>query len=386
MNYLAGPLTRAQLPLLNKLSGKQVTSVASGLSSAGMDVTQPAAARPIATTAGDAGYQKTKPVAPAGVPEYYLPADLGVSQAVSSANLPATGSMETLGLVYKPALLAQAEVRYVVAKFGMEHNRMVTALATEGGRGTVDWERQPWRAFGRNELQNMPMPNTQFAMLPVWLSDAKVFNANRADFEDWVFRNGTVRVKVNQALKVFADPSTSDAEFRQKCSEAARNAVDTDLKKLALVYEKKLDAIATKLKRQKLEVEDYKSRLSSRRVEELGTAGELLVGMFGGRKRSVTTAITKRRMTSQTKMDLKQEEEEMETLSKQHGALQAEYAQAQDTIKEKWAKEVNNVIEVPVNPTKANIFLDNFCVAWVPYYQIKSGGTVSEVLATRREA
>ncbi|MEL7643882.1 MAG: hypothetical protein AAGU25_07215, partial [bacterium] len=384
MNYLAGPLTRAQIPLLNQLAGKQAGVAVPG--SASGAVSQPAAVKPTATTAGEAGYQKTKPAVPAGIPEYYLPADLGVSQAVSAANLPATGSMETLGLVYKPALLAQAEVRYVVAKYAMEHNRMVTALATEGGRGTVDWDRHAWRAFERDELQNMPMPNTQFGMLPVWLSDAKVFNTNRADFEDWVFRNGTVRVKVNQALKVFADPSSSDAEFREKCSEAAREAVEADLKKLAATYEKKLDATASKLKKQELEVEQQKSELSSRRVEELGTAGDLLVGLLGGRKRSVSKSITKRRMTSQSKLDLKQEEEELALLIKQDETLRAEYAQAQDEVKEKWAREVNNVVEVPVNPTKTNIFLDNFCIAWVPYYQVKSGGTVSEVLAARREA
>ncbi len=386
MNYLAGPLTRSQLPLLNKLVGKQAVASVSGSAAAGAAVTQPAVARSTASTSGDAGYQKTKPVAPAGVPEYYLSADLGVSQAVSAANLPATGSMETMGMVYKPALLAQSEVRYVVAKYGMEHNRMVTALATEGGRGTIDWDRQAWRTIGRDELQSMPMPNTQFGMLPAWLADAKVFNSNQADFEDWVYRNGTIRIKVNQALKVFADPEISDAEFREKCSEAAREAVETDLKKLAVTYEKKLDALATKVKRQQLEVDEQKSELGSRRVEELGTAGELLVGLLGGRKRSVSKSITKRRMTSQSKMDLKQEEEELAALIKQHETLQAEYVQAQDEVKEKWAKEVNNVSEVPVNPTKTNIFLDNFCIAWVPYFQVKSGGTVSEVLAARREA
>lgn len=383
MNYLAGPLTRAQIPLLNKLAGKQDVAAVNG--SAAGAAAQQGTVRTEVSTSGDAGYQKTKPAVPAGVPEYYLPADLGVSQAVSAANLPSVGAMETLGMVYKPALLAQAEVRYVVAKYGMEHNRMFTAMATEGGRGTVDWDRQAWRAVGRDELQSMPMPNIQFGMLPGWLSDAKVFNANRADFEDWVFRNGTVRVKVNQALKVFADPSISDAEFREKCSQAAREAVEADLKKLAATYEKKLDATSSKLKKQQLEVEQQKSELSSRRVEELGTAGELLVGLLGGRKRSVSKSITKRRMTSQSKLDLKQEEEELALLIKQDETLRTEYALAQEEVKEKWAREVNNVVEVPVNPTKTNIFLDNFCIAWVPYYQVKSGGTVSEVLAARRE-
>ncbi len=385
MNYLAGPLTRSQLPLLNQLVGKgKTTTGASTGDTRAAGATAATSGVVSNSTSGAGSYQKTRPAAPQGISEFFIPADLGISQAVTDAGMPATGSIEAEGLVYKPALLAQAEVRYIVQKYGMEYTHKMSTLVSEGTRNLLDWEKFAWRPYERNELQSAPMPNSLFALLPGWLSDAKAATGFRQDFEDWVFRNGTIRIKVNQTLKVYAGPQVSSAEFRDMCSKAASEAADTEQDKLAGTYEKKLDALEAKIKRQELEVEEQKSDLGSRRMEEIGTHGELLLSLFAGRKRSVSSSISKRRMTSQSKLDLKQEEEELAVLEKQMDGLEAEYKKVLDEIQDKWAKEVMNITEVPVSPTKTNIFLDNYGLAWVPYYLVRSGNTVTEVLATKR--
>ncbi len=377
MNYLAGPLTRAQLPLLQKLSGNKSTSPV--ISIAGSTKTQPT------SPAGSGEYQSAKPVAPVGVPEYYLPASLGVAQAVTAANITSAQQMTAEGLVYKPALLAQAEVRYIVQKYNLEHSQMVACLVTESSRNRMDWDAHISNPFNRDDLQQSPLPNSQFALLPVWMSDAKVFNALQTDFSDWVYRNGTIHVKVNPAFKMHADPQMSDADFRQKCSEAAHEAIKAEQDKLAASFEKKLDSLTNKIKRQEMEVEEQKSDLSSRRLSELGTHGELLLSMFSGRKRSVSSSLSKRRMTSKSKLELEQEEEELAILEKQMDALELEYKATLDAIQDKWAKEVNNIDDVPVKPTKTNIFVDIFSVAWVPYYLVPSVGNLVEVLAVKNE-
>jgi hypothetical protein len=386
MNYLAGPLTRAQLPLLNQLVGKGKTPAAASTGVAAPQVGAPVVNgnKAIAAPAGAAGYQKTRPVVPQGMTEFFIPADLGISQAVSEASLPVAGSIEAEGLVYKPTLLAQAEVRYIVQKYGMEYSQKVASLVSGGTRNLLDWEKYVWRVYERSELQSSPLPNSLFAVLPGWLSDAKAATAFRSDFEDWVFRTGTIRVKVNQVLKVYAGPQVSGDEFRDLCSKAASELADAEQDKLAAIYQKKLDAMEAKIKRQELEVEEQKSDLNARRLEEAGTHGELLLSMFVGRKRSVSKSITKRRMTSQSKLELKQEEEELAVLEQQMDALEAEYKKALGEIQEKWEKEVTRIEEVPVSPSKTNIFLDNYGVAWVPYYLVKSEGQVKEVLAAKR--
>ena len=380
MNYLAGPLTRAQLPLLQKLVGKQSFQV----SDAGR--TDYSTSKSAATTeTGNSEYQRIKSVVPAGIPECFLPAGLGISQALKAAGIPETEKGEAEGLVYKPALLAQAEVRYSVQKYNLEFNRMFTSLVTEGSRSRLEWEDHVWQSFDRDNLQRSSMPNSQFTLLPVWMSDAKRFNALQSDFTDWVYRSGTIHLKVNQALKIHAEPQVSDAEFRQKCSEASREVIKVEQDKLATSYEKKLDSLSTKIKRQEMEVEEQKSDLSSRRVAEIGTHGELLLSMFAGRKRSISSSLTKRRMTSQSKLDLKQEEEELLVLEKQLDDLEAEYKKALDEVQDKWARETNNIDEVPVKPTKTNIFVDIFSVAWVPYYLVRKGDSVVEVLAAKSQ-
>ena len=42
---------------------------------------------------------------------------------------------------------------------------------------------------------------------------------------------------------------------------------------------------------------------------------------------------------------------------------------------------MNDISEVIINPTKTNIFVDHFGVAWMPYYLVEMGGETVEVPA-----
>ena len=103
------------------------------------------------------------------------------------------------------------------------------------------------------------------------------------------------------------------------------------------------------------------------------------------RRRSVSTSLTKRRMTQQAKDDFEQEEEELAALKKQLDALEAEQDEAIEAAKDKWADIASDVSDVPLNPYKKDIFVEIFGVAWAPYYQIKDGSRVREVPAFERE-
>jgi hypothetical protein len=130
-----------------------------------------------------------------------------------------------------------------------------------------------------------------------------------------------------------------------------------------------------------MEVDSQKDELGQRRMEEVGKGAELLLGMLGGRKRSISTSLTKRRMTAQAKAQLKQEEAELEALEKQVEALEAERSSSLADIQDRWARLVDQEIEVPVTPYKKDIFVDLFGVAWMPYYVIVINGQTRELPA-----
>ena len=203
-----------------------------------------------------------------------------------------------------------------------------------------------------------------------------------ADFTDWVYRSGTIRVRANNELKVYAGPEVSTAEFRELCSKAARELAQEEIDKLEDAFDKKLDAIESKIKRQEMEVEEQKDELNQRRLEEAGTHGEFLLSVLSSRRRrSVSSSLSKRRMTAKAKADLEQEQEELLELEEQIKKMELEKAEAIEEVKEKWAETVNDIEEVPVTPYKKDIFIELFGVVWLPYYLFKIGNDLREVAA-----
>ena len=206
-----------------------------------------------------------------------------------------------------------------------------------------------------------------------------LLNNLQSDFIDWVIRNGTIRVRANEALKVYAGPEVSTAEFREMCSKAARDAMQVEINKVETTYQKKLEVLEAKVKKQTMEVDSQQDELGQRRMEELGKGAELLFGLLGGRKRSVSSNLTKRRMTASAKADLKQEEAELELLEKQLAELESEQKAALEEVNERWAEQVNNEVEVPVTAYRKDVYLDYFGIAWLPYYVVSVDGQNREI-------
>ena len=149
MNFLAGPLTRTQIPELNKLANADTAlptqpkpaSVSSNISSA--ESTSPSfMASPtvnqkpeVVNRKSDTGASQTKPSIPAGIKEYFLPQNYSLPEAYKAAQktMPAEAMIE--GVVYHPALVASAQVRVVDRKLGVD-SEVVRAAFTAGIRMT----------------------------------------------------------------------------------------------------------------------------------------------------------------------------------------------------------------------------------------------------------
>ena len=52
-----------------------------------------------------------------------------------------------------------------------------------------------------------------------------------------------------------------------------------------------------------------------------------------------------------------------------------------DQTGNKWSQAVNEITEIPVIPRKTDVYVNQFGVAWMPYYQARSGERVLEIPA-----
>lgn len=400
MNYLPGPLTRVQIPQLNRLVGAglhQPEQPSQDLSPSGSVQSTPLQAAPLdqfqpiplveqpdesPTLGADLTGQGslTRPSVPSGVNEFFLPNNLTFSEALrlDGRTILTEASMNTL--LYRPSLLAQALVRFSERKYDLDHELVLAAIVDEPDRrGTVRWEHYTSAALDPDRLDPAPIPQARFAALDAPLNDGRMLKSLERDFLDWVYRTARVTVRAHPELSVYAGPEVSQAEFRRLCSEKARQRREEDLARVEAAYDKKFQVLETRLERELRELESDETELSHRRMEEMGTHAEYLFSLFSKRKRRFSTSLTKRRLTEQAKADVKESRKAIAAFEKQLDILEEEEAHEVERINQHWAALAAEFSEIALAPYQKNIFLDLFGVAWMPWYVLEVEGEQLEL-------
>jgi hypothetical protein len=405
MNYLAGPLTRTQIAVANDLTAAGLPAqsyaqadvrrvdAAVSPSTPSPDVLQAvplniAAAIPAAfdslskvdTPQSEPG-SSTRPVVPAAVVEYFLPNNITFSQAFQAAGQPYPDEAFSQGLLYKPVILTQVVVRFLNRKYNLDHEMYKAALVqAPDRRGAIRWEDHLCARIDTSILDSSPVPQVRYTALEAPFVDARLMSAVEKDFLDWVYRTTKVAVRAHEGLKMYAGPEISPAEFRTTCTESARKQRDLEIKKTADKFDSKINIVQNQLLRETRELSEDQTELSQRKIEELGTHAENVLGLFNRRsQRRLSTSLTKRRLTEQAKADVQESLEAIDNYKRQLKELEAEKAQALDEINRRWGEMAIEITEIHVAPYKKDIMTDLFGVAWMPFYLIRAGNNLLEL-------
>ena len=404
MNFLAGPMTRTQIPALNQLVGAKLIAPepikpvdvsaksqpveAAPASGPGLEAatvkTVIAASVPSAVKSSTStnGVQ-TKPTLPAGVAEYFLPQTYSLPEAFNAAKQSMSADAKIQSVMYKPALLSSAQIRFLDRKMGVDSNIVRSALVEKPDRsGVVRWDDFPYNGPSLDKLDTSPTPGAHFGMIDMPLNDAKRMSAMQKDFTDWVYRNSSVKARVNQALKVSAGPDVSPADFMKACADAARDARDAELEKATGALDRKIKALEDKMAREERELQQDQVELNQRKTEGAANLLELGAGFVGlTRKKSITSQFTKQRLTEQAKANVEESVQAIAQYKKDLAALQQERDQTAAEINSRWGQVVNDISEVTVTPKKTDIYVNLFGVAWMPFYVVEADGQTLELPA-----
>lgn len=368
MNYLPGPLTRSQIPALNKLAGSKAKAAPAKKPNTKKD------------TAMDAS--STRPTIPAGLQEVFLPASLGLDAAAEASRRPLPTDAKRLGILYRPALLAQAQIRYLKRTYDLDHEGAAAALVEEAPEsGSLRWEDYMIAPVSAARIESRPAADAAYAPLEGLLADGRKAKGLESDFVDWLYRSQEVQVWHNAALKLYGSPNLSEEDFVEQCRAAAEKEKDEEIKKTQKTYERKLDTLDKKLDREKRELSEDEQEVSQRKLEEYGTHAENILSLFSGRRRTLTTSLTKRRMTAKAQADVEETLQTIKELEDEMDDLAAEIEEVVEEINTRWEDAATDVEQIAVPPLKKDIYISTFAVAWLPYHRIESGGRESELPA-----
>jgi hypothetical protein len=372
MNYLPGPLTRAQIPAVNSL----VSAQTHGRTIEKREETK-------VSKAGGAPGKDVVPVIPGSVETHFFPARLAFAEALEKAGLSFDLEIPSPEVIYHPALVGQARVDFLDRKHNLSQEMAFTVRIDEMKRkGLVRWENYMTGLVDLDALSTNPRANARFGSLDdLAVEDGKFVSGLKSDFEDWIYRTQVMTVRVNETLGIAAGPDVSDKEFKEMCVKAAEEKEASEIEAVKAKYEKKLDDLEEDLKDEMLDLEEEKQELSHRRMEEVGKGVENVLGLFTGRRRSISTSLTKRRMTSQAKADVESAELEIQKIEKEMKQMESDLAEELKEVKARWEEAVDQVIKEPVTPYKKKIFIELFGLVWLPYYTYQQDKTWETVPA-----
>jgi hypothetical protein len=221
-------------------------------------------------------------------------------------------------------------------------------------------------ALEPDDVMEASPDGARYADLPSWADQSKEFTALKKRVVDDLYRSESRGMWLNAKLKVYGRGEEPREDFDVRCREAAEEAADAEAAKLKSKFETKLDRLHEKVRRKEQSLAKLEGALKARKVEEAVNIGETLLSFFGGRKRSLSSAMTRRRMTSSTDQRLEQAQDDLSELQAEAIELDSELADALDEISERWLEVVDQTEERAVGLEKNDIQVRTFGVLWVP--------------------
>ncbi|MBL8057142.1 MAG: hypothetical protein JNK29_10615 [Anaerolineales bacterium] len=382
MSYLAGPLTREQLRVFKPAPSETPASFT--LPGDGHKP-RAASAKPAAFSPGPA----SPTVIPAAVPQYFLPVTRTLEDAVAAWR-EATGNKraqfgQAVELVYRPALLAQAVVRYTQARAGLNTDRRFTYWA-EGPLPDFapHWREHETRSVNAAALARQAPPAArQTGEPPAGLSDPKRLAAWQKDLVNYLYRTADFTLHENPRLKLFSRPGQSFEEFRAQCQAAADQGLHDEVRAIREKYDRKLDRLEDKLVAEQRELQEGEDELRAREAESRWTGIENVLGLVLGYTpyRPMSTATGKDRLAKKARADLEQSEESVQRLQTQITALKQEAQAGFQASQAKWQAVAEGIRELRVTPRRSDILVELFGLGWRPHWQIDVDGAAVEIPA-----
>ncbi len=387
MSYLRGPLTRPQIEQLmkgrKKTPGTPVTAVASSPTT-----TQTAA--PAADTAPE-GFSAIPPALDPAVTQVFFPVEQSEQAAIRKATQDTGQSpdVETTQLLYEPAIVGSASVRFVDRrrKIDEQTQMLLVAPAPDELRG-VDWDSAENFPLSLNDLASGAErvgkeQGPFFAPLPEAANSARELKSIGKDLADWLYYNKRLAITTHKTLKLSQMPGESARAFKIRLQQAARERRDAEVDKLAAKYETKIDRLKDRLRRKERELAEDEADYNARKREEIVGIGESVVGFFMGRRstRAISRASTKRRLTTKAKMDIEDTKEEIADIKADIAELEAELKEATDEITERWVSALDELSTEEIAPRRTDVNVRLVALAWLPSWRIIAGSQVFTVPA-----
>ncbi len=287
-----------------------------------------------------------------------------------------------VGLSYRPLLVGTAKVHFTQAAAGIDHAQSLTfAVPLDETLPAEPWAEVEPLEDESLELESTPEDNAQYASLPTELTRPKQYTSLATALKDFLYRNRRLLAWKCAALKQTSTAGESEADFRVRLSQGAREQRDLLVEKLRTKYAPKIASIQEQIRKAEQRVEKEKAQASAQTMNAALSIGSSLLGALFGRKLASSANVTRaasgmRAATriAKERQDIGQANESVEALAQRLADLEAEFKAETEKTAEKMDGSALELTEIQIAPKKTDIVIGQIMLVWQPYL-VKADGT-----------
>jgi len=348
LSYLRGPLT------LEEIARLQPDAAAPPSVAAPPEPPPAPKAAPAVSASAPAPAGEARPLLPAGLAERFLPVEAAADGGA---------------LLYRPALVGMAQLRYADKRAGVDHWADVTLFAPLDDNAAWDGavEVDPATVEGERE----PVAGARFTKLPRGLGKGSPEKLERA-LRRQLQRERVLELPCCPSLRLNAEPGEEEGAFRVRVREALREARDQALEKLEKRWAPRLARAERSVRTQAEALERQRSQRSGAAMSTAISVGATVLGALFGRKVGVGTvgrAATAARSASRTAReqgDVGRAEEALAAAQAEVEELDARFQEELQQVRDAHAEpELGALV---LRPHRTDSQVREIALCWCPHH------------------
>jgi hypothetical protein len=367
LSFLRGPLDREQIA---KLTADR----------------KPAAANTVAPSSASAAGKPTSAVGsppPAGSPAAGADRPVLPPNIVEKFVVNTKPGIDAASIVYRPGILGVGRIHVFSAKENVDIVREVALLAEiDGNLPSSIWDEAA--VLGTlPSLDTIPAEGCRFAELPAELAQPKRYTAWASSLKEAFYRRERVKLWKCAALKQSSKPGESQADFRARLAQLAREQRDLAVEKLRVKYAPKLQTLLDRKRRAEQKLEKEKADVKDQSVNTVLSIGQTILGAVLGRKLGSATNVNRAASTvksagrtARQRGEVDNAQAELDAIVEKHAELDGEFQAEVTHLQQQFDTAALQLDEIAIAPKKSDVTVGEVALVWIPYVRDSAGFAV----------
>jgi uncharacterized coiled-coil protein SlyX len=268
-----------------------------------------------------------------------------------------------------PALLARVHMLFDDTRADLRETVEWEACLPVSERD-VDWARAVTLDYDPRDLRPDPPEGAVYVLPQAKIGDKSWFGSAAADLRSHLHREETMSLQANRELKLYSRIGETEADFAQRCRDAADGEKDKEVAvirgRLSARMDKLDDAIATYAER----IDELRADAADQRGEDLVSIGSSVLGsILSGRASTSTIARSAGRAASRGRSAEQRIRGIEARIAEKHLAideLERDLREAVAEIEAEWNEKAATIETLEISLEKSDISVDEVALLWLP--------------------